>query len=210
MAVKTKLKHQAATVKISDLVYNRGQLEGLPTNPRFIRGDSYELMRISIRTNPGFLGLRPPIVFPIEVNKYLVIAGEMRSRAAADEGHKDIPVIVLHESTPVELLREIAIKDNAHYGEWDTDELTNSWGSELSAWGVPAYWSSIAEEADSQADDGVSASNKNNVTSGGVGSKGLYKTIVLSYKPSDYKKVMAAFEAMKGTPEQIVFKLLLK
>jgi hypothetical protein len=167
MAVKTKLKHQTSTVKISDLVYNRGQFDGLPSNPRFIRGDSYELMRASIRETPSLLELRPPILFPMPGAGLLVIAGEMRSRAAHDEGHKNIPAIILHDGTPVALLREIAIKDNTHFGEWDMDDLASSWGDGLGQWGAPTSWGGSDEapgdrgpaKKDPFDDQGVTGSN---------------------------------------------------
>lgn len=205
--MKVKLKHQSVTVKISDLVYNRGQLEGLPSNPRFVRDESFELMKKSIRDTPELLELRPPIVYPLEPGALLVIAGEMRSRAAKFEGHKKIPVIILDSAVSVELLKEITIKDNAHFGEWDMDELANSWGDGLAEWGVNSYWDPISADG---IDNGLDRSKSNNKSKGTRTSKELYNSIVLSYKPADYDKVMAAFDAMKGTPEQIVFKLLLK
>jgi len=131
------MKHTTKRVKIKDLVYNRGQLEGLPGNPRFVRDENFELMKKSIRETPGLLELRPPIVYPLMAGGLLVIAGEMRSRAAQFEGHKEIPVIILDANVPVEFLKEITIKDNAHFGEWDMDELANGWADEaLGDWGL--------------------------------------------------------------------------
>lgn len=200
-----KLKHQTKTVKISDLVYNRGQLQGLPGNPRFIRNDSFELMRKSIRETPGLLDLRPPIVYPLEGIGLLVIAGEMRSRAAAEEGHNELPVIILHKDTSVDLLREITIKDNSHFGEWDMEELANSWGDGLSDWGVANYWSSVS---DTEINDLFTDRAPGEDKKAAIGDKGLYQTIVLSYHPSVYEKVVAAFDSMEGTPEQIVLNFL--
>lgn len=190
MKSKKKLAHQTSTVKVSDLVYNRGQLAGLPSNPRFIRGDSYELMRISIRETPDLLKLRPPILFPMAGAGLLVIAGEMRTRAASDEGHKSIPAIILGEDTPVELLREIAIKDNTHFGEWDMDELTNSWGDGLAQWGAPASWGG------SDADHGdPGPAKKDPFDDPGVKGSNAYGVIIMCETESVQESV---FKKMQG------------
>jgi len=128
-------------IKISDLSFNTGQVPGLPKNPRFIRDQKFEAMCQSIREDPEYLEVREVLIYDYQgIN--VVIAGEMRTRGAKNEGHKDVPCKVFPEGTPIEKIRAYAIKDNAHYGEWDQDALANEWeAGELKEWGVDeASW----------------------------------------------------------------------
>lgn len=129
---------EAKNIDIKKLEVNKGQIEGLPKNPRFIRDDRYEALKKSISDAPEMLSLRELIVYPFN-GKYVICGGNMRFRACKDLGHKEIPCKVLDADTPVEKLREYTIKDNNGFGqddfdllanEWDVDELTD-WGTEL-------------------------------------------------------------------------------
>jgi len=134
-------------IKISELSFNTGQVPGLPKNPRFIRDQKFEAMCQSIREDPEYLEVREVLIYDYQgVN--VVIAGEMRTRGAKHEGHKEVPCKVFPESTPIEKIRAYAIKDNAHYGEWDQDSLANDWeAGELKEWGVDeASWGEVNEE----------------------------------------------------------------
>ena len=120
----------------SALEVNKGQIEGLPKNPRFIRDNRYEQLRKSIEDAPEMLSLRELIVMP-HGEKYVVIGGNMRLRACLDLGHKEIPCKVLDKDTPVEKLMEYAIKDNVGFGNDDWDALANEWDKEqLDKWGM--------------------------------------------------------------------------
>ena len=148
MKGKPKLKHQTATVKISDLVYNRGQLDGLPSNPRFIRDEKFDELKTSIREDPELLLLRELILFPMG-NKFLVIAGEMRSRAAKEEGYKEMSAVILDKNTPLEQLRAMTIKDNAHFGEWNVDDMANDWDlDQVVKWGVDVWLPGVSNYDD--------------------------------------------------------------
>lgn len=127
---------ESNTLSIDKLVLNEGQIEGLPKNPRFIRDTQFEKLKNSVEEFPEMLKLRELIVYPFE-NKYVVIAGNMRLRAGQELGIKEFPCKVLPAETTVERLKEITIKDNNSFGEWDYDNLANEWDSEpLSDWGV--------------------------------------------------------------------------
>lgn len=129
-------------INISKLVLNKGQIKGLPTNPRFIRDFKFELLKRSIKESPDMLKLRELIVFP-EDDKYIIIAGNMRYRAAKELNIKELPCKILSRETSIEKLREIAIKDNSNFGEYDWDILANEWDdSPLEDWGVdlPTDW----------------------------------------------------------------------
>ena len=51
-------------IPISKLEMNRGQVEGLPKNPRFFRDSRFEAMKKSIEDCPEMLDLRELIVYP--------------------------------------------------------------------------------------------------------------------------------------------------
>lgn len=123
-------------IHIRDLEVNKGQIEGLPKNPRFIRDERFEALKKSIEDAPEMLALRELIVYPFN-GKYVIIAGNMRFRACKDLGYKEIPCKVLDEDTPVEKLREYTIKDNIGFGADDWDLIANEWDiNELDGWGM--------------------------------------------------------------------------
>ena len=130
------------TIKIKDLATNDGQIEGLPKNPRQIRDHRYEKLKKSIEDAPEMLQLRELLVYP-HGGKFVIIGGNMRYRACKEIGYKELPCKVLDAETPVEKLRQYAIKDNENFGEYDWDEVANSWDTaELEDWGVelPTDW----------------------------------------------------------------------
>lgn len=127
---------QAQSIKITKLVGNTGQIEGLPKNPRFIRDDKFAKLVQSIKDDPEMLDLRELLVIP-HGKEYVVIGGNMRLRAMIECGHKEAPCKVLDKATPPEKLRAYAAKDNVGFGEWDWDQLANEWDAEdLSKWGM--------------------------------------------------------------------------
>ena len=136
------MESQTRNINVSDLEVNKGQIDGLPKNPRFIRDARFAKLKKSIGDSPEMLALRELIVFK-HGKKYVVIGGNMRLRACKDLGYKEVPCKVLPEDTPVEKLREYAIKDNNGFGQDDWDILANEWDQdELEEWGMdtPADW----------------------------------------------------------------------
>lgn len=124
------------TIKIKDLATNDGQIEGLPKNPRQIRDQRYEKLKKSIEDAPEMLQLRELLVYP-HGGKFVIIGGNMRYRACKEIGYKELPCKVLDAETPVEKLRQYAIKDNENFGEYDWDVVANEWDAEeLTDWGV--------------------------------------------------------------------------
>lgn len=122
-------------INIKDIEVNRGQIEGLPKNPRLIKDKRFEALKKSIEDAPEMLALRELIVYPKD-GKFVTIAGNMRLRACRDLGFKELPCKVLDEKTPIEKLREYTIKDNVAFGEDDMDTLANEWDiDELKDWG---------------------------------------------------------------------------
>lgn len=122
---------------ISLLDFNKGQLKGLPKNPRFFRDYRYEAMKKSIKESPEMLELRELIVFPYAEGRYVVVCGNLRLRACKELGYTELPCKILSPDTDVKKLREYATKDNVNFGENDLDVMNNEWDkTELADWGV--------------------------------------------------------------------------
>lgn len=126
-------------IKLTDLVLNEGQIAGLPTNPRQWTKKELDKLKKSLQETPELLEARGILVYPWE-GKYLVLGGNMRLSALKALKAKDAPCIVFPEDTPIDKLKEVVIKDNGSFGEWDFDSLANEWGDlPLTDWGVPAW-----------------------------------------------------------------------
>lgn len=141
-------------IKINLLEMNTGQVEGLPTNPRSWTKTELENLKKSIIETPELFEARPILVTPTG-GKYAILGGNMRYSASKALGLKDVPCIVFPEGTPIDKLKEIVIKDNGSFGDWDYDSLANEWGDlPLTEWGVPAWdTDSEKETAEVQEDD---------------------------------------------------------
>lgn len=123
-------------IPVGLLDFNKGQIDGLPKNPRFFRDYRYEAMKKSISDSPEMLELRELIVYPHE-GRYVVVCGNLRMRACRELGYFELPCKVLPEDTPARKLREYSAKDNVSFGENDMDVMKNEWDqSELQDWGV--------------------------------------------------------------------------
>ena len=141
---------QIKDIDIKRLEVNKGQVEGLPKNPRFIRDERYKALVKSIEDAPEMLKLRELLVVE-HGSKFVVIGGNMRLRACKELGMETVPCKVLPADTPVAKLREYAIKDNNGFGEDDWDILANEWDAEeLQDWGMelPMDWVSPDEFGD--------------------------------------------------------------
>ena len=120
--VGMKTEFTFENVPVSKLEMNKGQLQGLPKNPRFFRDNRYEAMKKSIEDSPEMLQLRELIVYPYN-DKYIVVCGNLRLRACKELGYTELPCKILSEDTPTIKLREYATKDNVSFGENDMDCL---------------------------------------------------------------------------------------
>ena len=136
---------QIQRIRLTDLEINRGQVEGLPSNPRqWSRSDLDKLIK-SIEEAPELLEARGPIVWPYE-GKYIILGGNMRFSALREMNAVDVKCCVMPEDTPIEKLREIVIKDNGQFGSWDYDMLANEWDDlPLCEMGVPAWETEVEE-----------------------------------------------------------------
>ena len=123
-------------IPLSKLEVNNGQIAGLPKNPRFIKDYKFQKLKKSLEDSPEMLHLRELIVFP-HGDKFVIIGGNMRYRAAKELKFKELPCKILSKDTPVEKLKEYTIKDNNAFGEYDWDDVANEWDAELlTDWGT--------------------------------------------------------------------------
>lgn len=130
---------ESTRIKLSELEPNAGQVEGLPVNPRqWTKGDVTKLAK-SLKETPELFEARPIIVYP-HGGKYVILGGNMRYEACRENKDEDAPCVIVAEDTPVQKLKEIAMKDNGTFGSWDYDALANEWDDlPLVDWGVPAW-----------------------------------------------------------------------
>lgn len=118
---------QSQMLKLSAIEPNKGQIEGLPKNPRFIKDAKFKKLVQSIEEHPEMTAMRELLVYPLGNGKYIIIGGNMRYRAMKEVGIKDAPCKVIPQNTTIEQLQAYTLKDNSGYGEWDFDLLANEW-----------------------------------------------------------------------------------
>lgn len=137
-------------------------------NPRYIRDAKFKKLVKSIKQSPTFM-----LVNPIKVDEnMMIIGGNMRYKACEELRWETVPIMVftremaeannisrvnngLPEATYEEQCRELIIKDNVGYGEWEYDILANEWDKdELIDWGLdtPDEWE-IDEVLEAEEDD---------------------------------------------------------
>lgn len=141
-----KKKYNYILVELSKLKLNED-------NPRVIKDDKFELLKNSIISFPEMLKIRPIIVD----ENYNVLGGFMRTKACMSLGLDVVPVFVVKNLTE-EQKREILIKDNVSFGEWEWETLyRNNTREDLKNFGLDVWISDSDEEVGSNA--GVSSSN---------------------------------------------------
>lgn len=90
-------------------------------NPRKIDKARFADLVHSMKSDPDFLSVRRIIVNTRAGRDGIVIAGNMRVRAAKEIGLTEVPVIEVDVDERTE--RSWLVKDNAHHGIWDKDML---------------------------------------------------------------------------------------
>ena len=116
-----------------------GQISGLPANPRIIKDEKFQKLKKSLQDDPEMLELRELLVFRWE-DKFVIIGGNMRYRAALDLGIEELPCKVIPADTPISKLKAYTLKDNIAYGEYDWSMLANDWEAEdLEDWGLDVW-----------------------------------------------------------------------
>ena len=135
-------------IPLTQLVRNEGQIEGLPVNPRRWTKAEINRLKKSIRETPELMDARGLLVYPFR-DKYIILGGNMRYTALAELNVSAAPCIILPNSLSVAKLKEIVIKDNGSFGEWDFDALANDWDDiPLSEWGIDTpSWEEGSDES---------------------------------------------------------------
>lgn len=111
---------------LSELAINKGQIPGVPKNPREINRDKFAQLKKSLEDDPDFMGVREIVVFPYN-GKKVIVGGTMRYRALKELGYADSVVKVLRPDTPADKIRRFILKDNAAFGEYDWNAIANEW-----------------------------------------------------------------------------------
>lgn len=115
---------------------NRGQIEGVPSNPRKIKNEEFKALVESIKASPEMCRISELVVYP-QNGRYVAISGNHRLRAYKKLGWEKVLCKVLSEDTPKDKLREYVIKKNKQYAT-DDEKALASWDvKELVAWDVP-------------------------------------------------------------------------
>ncbi len=182
------------TIALSLIQPNDGQIPGLPRNPRSWSIRELSRLKKSIQETPEMLELRPPLVYQYE-GKYVAIGGNMRLSVLREmDNITEIPCIVIPQDTPLLKLKEIAIKDNAKFGEWDYDALADEWNEfDLSDYGINDF---SDEPEDKPAGDGNASPVDDRLT------------IEIELSPDEFLFVSGKFREMGETPESAVLKIL--
>ena len=131
-------------IDITKLLYNEGQIDGVPKNPRYLKESEHDKLVKSLADSPEFLEYKPLMVYALEDGTYVTICGNMRLRVAnelrigGNTNFDKLPCLILKADTPIQKIKEYAIKDNVQAGNWDWDELANGeWETDdLQDWGV--------------------------------------------------------------------------
>lgn len=141
-----KINMKQQIVPIDKLKNNKGQINGLPKNPRFCKDHKFVQLKQSIKEDPEMLELRE--VIAVDYNgELVVIAGNMRLNACLELGIKEVPCKILPQDTPIDKLKAITIKDNVGFGEHDWDALANDWDvEELAHWGLDLPIEAVDED----------------------------------------------------------------
>lgn len=130
---------QVQTLPISAVKQNTGQIAGLPSNPRQWTQTDIDRIAKSLEETPELFDARPLIVYPYN-GEYIIMGGNLRYEGAKKNGMLNVPVHILPEDMDVDKLKEIVLKDNGSFGDWDFDALANEWDDlPLADWGIPAW-----------------------------------------------------------------------
>ena len=102
-------------------------------NPRQISKKDFETLKKSLKEFPEMQEIREIVVD----ENMTILGGHQRVKAMMANGQKTATVKIVEGLTD-EQKREFIVKDNIQNGEWDFDELANSWDNlPLEDWGIP-------------------------------------------------------------------------
>ena len=90
-------------------------------NPRIIRDSKFKKLVEDMERDPQYISKRPIIA---RADTKVILAGNMRARAAMTLGWKYVPVQFTNDFDE-DHNREVILKDNAHAGEYNWDMIAN-------------------------------------------------------------------------------------
>ena len=123
------------------------ELHKYPGNPRTIKDESLENLAESLKENREYFNSRP-LILSNRTGKLVILAGNQKFEAAKLAGLKQIPTYLIEGLTEKQE-QEIVIRDNAHAGEWDFDELRENWAHlPLGEW-MENEWNGVDDNDDS-------------------------------------------------------------
>lgn len=132
-----------------------------PDNPRIIKDDAFRRLVKSLQECPQLFNARP-LLCSDRTGKLIILGGNMRHAAAKELKYKEVPIIIISGLTETQE-KEIAIKDNGAFGEWDFDLLANEWSDlPLIDWGVDMPNIDFNMPADNKEIDEESMANTEN------------------------------------------------
>jgi hypothetical protein len=185
-------------IKLSELESNKGQIEGLPKNPRKWEKKELDILKRSMEDTPELTEARGCVVVK-HGKKYVILGGNMRYTAAKALDWPEITCHVLPEDTPIEELKEIVIKDNGSFGAWNWDELANDWDDyDLIGSGVMKSWIGDAEEEIDEAEEKETKSSSE--------SKCVERERIIISFPEDMRGILEEIMGMELDPEKIIIK----
>jgi len=108
------MKHEIIYLPVDKIKLN-------PDNPRLIRDAGFKKLVKSLKDCPQLFDARPCICSD-RTGELIILGGNMRYLVAKELKYKEVPVIIMSGLTP-DQEREIVIRDNGSFGEWDFDLL---------------------------------------------------------------------------------------
>ena len=129
-------------IKVEQFVAKIDELTPTENNPRQISKQDFENLKRSMKEFPEMREIRKVVVD--ESNR--ILGGHMRIKALKELGESEVPVDKVYGLTEKQKQRFV-IQDNIQNGEWDMDELANSWSDlPLDDWGIGVEWDTSEQE----------------------------------------------------------------
>lgn len=129
-------------LKVEQFVAKIDELTPTENNPRQISKQDFENLKKSMKEFPEMREIRKVVVD--ENNR--ILGGHMRIKALKELGESEVPVDKVYGLTEKQK-RRFVVQDNIQNGEWDMDELANSWSDlPLDEWGIGVEWDTSEQE----------------------------------------------------------------
>ena len=119
---------------------NSGQIPGLPANPRQWTQTEIDRLARSMKATPELAEARGCLVYR-NGERYVILGGNLRYQAAKQLRWRSVSCVEIPQGTPVQRLKEIVLKDNSSFGDWDLTALRAEWSDfDLGSMGIEVTW----------------------------------------------------------------------